>query len=143
MVLSQMVGRVEETASGLSFRSNSQIHAKELRCQRTVDQAMLRRLPTEWRRHPYNHCFNSHVSFTITHPVMKVPHNLTLHNSVHYTQLPIVDGIQITSVTLAARQFEKYIFSFLDTKAQEGILIGGRHIQRRMALYETLNIFDE
>ena len=54
-----MVGRVEETASGLSFRNNSQIHAKELSCQRTVDQAMLRRLPTEWRRHPYNHCFHS------------------------------------------------------------------------------------
>lgn len=105
MVLSQMVGRVEETASGLSFRSNSQIQAKELSCQRTVDQAMLRRLPTEWGRHPYNHCF--HI-----HPVMKVLHNLTLHNSVDYTQLPIADGIQITSVTLAARQLEKCILAF-------------------------------
>lgn len=112
MVLSQMVGRVEETASGLSFRSNSQIQAKELSCQRTVDQAMLRRLPTEWGRHPYNHCFHSHVSFTIIHPVMKVLHNLTLHNSVGYTQLPIADGIQITSVTLAARQLEKCILAF-------------------------------
>ena len=83
MILSQMVGRVEETASELSFRSNSQIHAKELSCQRTVDLAMLRRLPAEWGRHPYNHCFHSHVSFTIIHSVMKVPHKPTLHNSVH------------------------------------------------------------